>query len=201
MTMTQTNSSPSGSEKLYYRIGDVAAQLGVKPYVLRYWESEFAFIHPQKSPTGQRVYKRSDVESIFLIRHLLYIERYSVEGARKRLNELRKNGELQEYKKNALKGTPLGPEGSVAWVPGDRVETAAQPTPVVAEPHTEPEPQGEPELVLSPPVEEPEVLTPAPVQTVAQVRGVSEEKKKELRRLAQELHLLSEAPLTHLFRA
>ncbi len=82
-------------DRLYFRIGDVAEIAGVKPYVLRYWESEFSVISPQKSNSGQRVYKRTDVETILMIKHLLYAERYSIEGARKRLKELRKAGELK----------------------------------------------------------------------------------------------------------
>jgi DNA-binding transcriptional MerR regulator len=89
-------------DRLYFRIGDVAELVGVKPYVLRYWESEFPIIHPQKSPSGQRVYRKSDVETVLMIKHLLYEERYSIEGARKRLKELRKDGELKELKEEAL---------------------------------------------------------------------------------------------------
>ena len=92
-------------DKLYFRIGDVADLLGVKAYVLRYWETEFSLVHPEKSATGQRVYKKGDVQNLFLIKHLLYHERYSVEGARKRLSELKKNGELRAFKKQILVGS------------------------------------------------------------------------------------------------
>ena len=81
--------------KLYFKIGDVSDLVGVKPYVLRYWESEFPAISPDKSSTGQRVYKRSDVEMLLLIKHLLYSERYSIEGACKRIRDLRKQGRLK----------------------------------------------------------------------------------------------------------
>ena len=91
-------------DRLFFRIGDVADLIGVKPYVLRYWESEFPMVSPQKSSTGQRVYRRSDVESLVMIRHLLYIERYSIEGARKRIQELRKEGDLKEYKTEVVAG-------------------------------------------------------------------------------------------------
>jgi len=77
-------------DRLYFRIGDVAEIIGVKPYVLRYWETEFAVVSPQKSTTGQRVYRRVDVENLLLIKHLLYEQRFSIEGARRRLRELRK---------------------------------------------------------------------------------------------------------------
>ena len=84
--------------KLYFRIGDVAELLGIKPYVLRYWESEFPMITPEKATSGQRVYRRKDVEVLAVIKHLLYEERYSIEGARKKIRELRKEGELQAFK-------------------------------------------------------------------------------------------------------
>jgi DNA-binding transcriptional MerR regulator len=86
-------------DRMYFKIGDVADLIGVKPYVLRYWESEFPMIAPQKSNTGQRVYRRSDVETVIMIKTLLYSERYSIEGARKRIRELRKEGELKNFKK------------------------------------------------------------------------------------------------------
>ena len=85
-------------DRLYFRIGDVADLLGVKPYVLRYWETEFPMIHPQKSSSGHRVYRRSDVETVMMIKRLLYEERYSLEGARKKIKELRKGGDLKEFK-------------------------------------------------------------------------------------------------------
>lgn len=89
--MTTSTNKVQIPDRLYFRIGDVAELVGVKPYVLRYWESEFPVIHPQKSPSGQRVYRRSDVETVLMIKHLLYEERYSIEGARKRLKELELN--------------------------------------------------------------------------------------------------------------
>jgi DNA-binding transcriptional MerR regulator len=70
-------------DKLYFRIGDVSRLAGVKPYVLRYWETEFSAIAPKKSGTGQRLYRRKDVELILEIKHLLYEKRFTIEGARK----------------------------------------------------------------------------------------------------------------------
>jgi DNA-binding transcriptional MerR regulator len=70
-------------DKLYFRIGDVSRLAGVKPYVLRYWETEFPAIAPKKSGTGQRLYRRKDVELILEIKHLLYEKRFTIEGARK----------------------------------------------------------------------------------------------------------------------
>lgn len=96
--------SPAIPDRVYFRIGDVADLVGVKPYVLRYWESEFPLIQPEKSNTGQRVYRKSDVESLLMIKHLLYSERYSIEGARKRIRELRKSGEWKDFKETRLHG-------------------------------------------------------------------------------------------------
>lgn len=73
--------------KLYFRIGEVSDIIGVKPYVLRYWESEFQDIKPSKSRSGQRLYKRRDVELLVNIKRLLYDERFTIDGARKRLKE------------------------------------------------------------------------------------------------------------------
>jgi DNA-binding transcriptional MerR regulator len=85
-------------DRLFFRIGDVADLVGVKPYVLRYWESEFPMVSPDKSATGQRVYRRADVETLLVIKHLLYEERYSIEGARRRLKELKKDKSLKQVK-------------------------------------------------------------------------------------------------------
>ena len=75
-------------DKLYFKIGEVAEIVGVKPYVLRYWETEFPDIAPGKSKSKQRLYKRKEVELILRIRALLYQEKFTIEGARKRLKEL-----------------------------------------------------------------------------------------------------------------
>lgn len=73
--------------KLYFRIGEVARILGVPTHVLRFWETEFRSVRPQKSRAGQRVYARKDVERLALIKRLLKEERYTLEGARKYLRE------------------------------------------------------------------------------------------------------------------
>ncbi|HXN30588.1 MAG TPA: MerR family transcriptional regulator [Polyangiaceae bacterium] len=75
--------------KLYYRIGEVAELVGVEPHVLRYWEREFRTIRPTKSAKGQRVYSRRDVESLVLVRGLLYEEGFTIAGAKKKLQEAR----------------------------------------------------------------------------------------------------------------
>lgn len=72
-------------DKLYYRIGEVAAATEVPAYVLRYWESEFKILRPKKNQAGQRSYRRRDLDLIFRIKTLLYDERLTLEGAKKRL--------------------------------------------------------------------------------------------------------------------
>jgi DNA-binding transcriptional MerR regulator len=71
--------------KPFFKIGEVARVIGVKPHVLRYWESEFPSLRPKKNPSGQRIYARSDVEAIVEIKNLLYNERYTISGAKKTL--------------------------------------------------------------------------------------------------------------------
>lgn len=70
-------------DKLYFRIGEVSQLAGVKPYVLRFWENEFPSLVPRKSGTGQRLYRRKDVETVLEIKRLLYEKRFTIEGARK----------------------------------------------------------------------------------------------------------------------
>lgn len=85
-------------DKMYFRIGEVSDLLDVKPHVLRYWETEFPKVAPEKSPNGQRLYAREDVEALLVIKRLLYAERYSIEGARKKLATLRKEKQLDGFK-------------------------------------------------------------------------------------------------------
>lgn len=77
---------PEIPNKLYFRIGEVAKLAGIKPYVLRFWESEFSGLGPKKSGTGHRLYRRKDVELVLEIKRLLYEKRYTIEGARKMLD-------------------------------------------------------------------------------------------------------------------
>jgi DNA-binding transcriptional MerR regulator len=75
-------------DRPYFKIGEAARLCAVKPYVLRYWETEFRSIKPQKTRSQQRLYRRKDIELLLKIRHLLYDERFTIEGARARLREL-----------------------------------------------------------------------------------------------------------------
>ena len=70
-------------DKLYFRIGEVSRLAGIKPYVLRFWETEFPALMPKKSGTGHRLYRRKDVEAVLEIKRLLYEKRFTIEGARK----------------------------------------------------------------------------------------------------------------------
>lgn len=76
-------------EKTYFKIGEVAKFLEVEPYVLRYWETEFDVLSPEKTKSGQRVYQRSDIELLFQIRALLYEEMFTIAGACRQLNRSR----------------------------------------------------------------------------------------------------------------
>jgi DNA-binding transcriptional MerR regulator len=82
--------TPEIPDKLYFRIGEVSRLLGVEAYVLRYWETEFPSLSPKKSDTGQRLYKRKDVEQLLQIKELLYAKRFTIEGARQTLADRHK---------------------------------------------------------------------------------------------------------------
>jgi DNA-binding transcriptional MerR regulator len=77
--------TPEIPDKLYFKIGEVGDLLGVEPYVLRYWETEFTMLSPKKSGTGHRLYRRKDVELLLRIKHLLYDKKFTIEGARQSL--------------------------------------------------------------------------------------------------------------------
>lgn len=86
----------------FFSIGDVCELTGLKPHVLRYWESQFRFLHPAKNRSGNRVYQRREVELIMLVKQLLYVEKYTIDGARQRVDEYRKAGELKSLARGAL---------------------------------------------------------------------------------------------------
>ncbi len=85
---------PQIPDKFHFKIGEVSRILGVKPYVLRFWESEFR-ITPAKNPSQHRVYKRQEVETFLEIKQLLYEERFTIEGARVKLKERLKDRQRQ----------------------------------------------------------------------------------------------------------
>ena len=86
----------------FFSIGDVCALTELKPHVLRYWESQFKFLSPAKNRSGNRVYQRREIELIMLVKHLLYTEKYTIDGARQKLDEHRKGGELRAAARAAL---------------------------------------------------------------------------------------------------
>lgn len=82
--------NPISSERLYYRIGEVSRITGLKPHVLRYWESEFKMIKPYKAGSLQRLYRRRDLDLILKIKKLLYEEGFTIAGAKKKIRDLEK---------------------------------------------------------------------------------------------------------------
>ncbi|MCU0618515.1 MAG: MerR family transcriptional regulator [Gemmatimonadaceae bacterium] len=87
----------------FFSIGEVCQLTGLKPHVLRYWEGQFRFLSPAKNRSGNRVYQRREVELIQLVQQLLYVEKYTIEGAKRRLDELRKAGEQRPAAREALR--------------------------------------------------------------------------------------------------
>jgi DNA-binding transcriptional MerR regulator len=86
----------------FFSIGEVCDLTGLKPHVLRYWESQFKFLNPAKNRSGNRVYQRREVELVVLVKHLLYIEKYTIDGARQKVDEHRKKGQLKPNARRAL---------------------------------------------------------------------------------------------------
>ena len=86
----------------FFSIGEVCDLTGLKAHVLRYWESQFRFLSPAKNRSGNRVYQRKEIELILLVKHLLYTEKYTIDGARQKLNDHRKAGELRRVSRDAL---------------------------------------------------------------------------------------------------
>jgi len=87
----------------FFSIGAACELTELKPHVLRYWESQFRFLHPAKNRSGNRVYQRREIELILLVKHLLYSEKYTIEGARQKIDEHRKAGDLRGVATGALR--------------------------------------------------------------------------------------------------
>ena len=98
--MTTTTAARPVQE--FYSIGEVCALTELKPHVLRYWESQFRFLNPAKNRSGNRVYKGREVELIMLVKHLLYTEKFTIDGARQRIDQYRRSGELRASAKRAF---------------------------------------------------------------------------------------------------
>jgi DNA-binding transcriptional MerR regulator len=86
----------------FFSIGEVCALTDLKPHVLRYWESQFRFLNPAKNRSGNRVYKAREIELVLLVKHLLYTEKYTIDGARQRIDQYRRSGELRPQARRAL---------------------------------------------------------------------------------------------------
>lgn len=86
----------------FFSIGEVCELTGLKQHVLRYWESQFRFLNPAKNRSGNRVYQRKEIELIQYVKHLLYTEKYTIEGARQKIDEHRKDGALRSEARTAL---------------------------------------------------------------------------------------------------
>lgn len=103
------STGPEIPNKRYFKIGEVSALAGVEPYVLRYWETEFPSIKPVRAPTGQRLYRNKDVETVLKIKYLLYEKGFTIAGARKELQATAKThkkpsdkASLEEIKSDIL---------------------------------------------------------------------------------------------------
>ena len=94
--------TPSEPVQESFSIGEVCELTGLKPHVLRYWESQFRFLNPAKNRSGNRVYQRKEIELIMLVKHLLYTEKYTIDGARQKIDEHRRGGELTPAARDAL---------------------------------------------------------------------------------------------------
>lgn len=99
-------------EKIYFKIGEVCELVGVQAHVLRYWETEFSSLSPQKNKSGQRSYRRRDVEIALRIKQLLYNEMFTIAGARKKLQTELREGSKPKEQKTEPTAVTLGPTGA-----------------------------------------------------------------------------------------
>lgn len=122
-------------KRLYYKIGEACKELGIQPYVLRYWETEFPALAPSKSRSGQRVYSEKELEIIKRIKQLLYEEGYTIAGAKKKLETELANGGLGQEEGEAAAEAPPAPV-SPAAPPAKpaRRKAAEAPAPPASEP-------------------------------------------------------------------
>lgn len=90
------------TKKAYYSIGEVCAVTGLRQHVLRYWETQLQALHPTKNRAGNRVYRPEEVELILLVKRLLYEEKYTIEGADRKIREMRNAGELKGERRDAV---------------------------------------------------------------------------------------------------
>jgi DNA-binding transcriptional MerR regulator len=119
----------------FFSIGEVCALTDLKPHVLRYWESQFRFLKPAKNRSGNRVYKSREVELILLVKHLLYAEKYTIEGARQRVEQFRRTGELGKQVSKAVSRQTVS---ELYHALGQVVDTLDGKTPAAEASHDEP---------------------------------------------------------------
>ncbi len=100
--------STSRQVQEFYSIGEVCSLTELKPHVLRYWESQFRFLNPAKNRSGNRVYKSREVELIMLVKNLLYTEKFTIDGARQRIDQYRRTGELRASARKAFEAEVAG---------------------------------------------------------------------------------------------
>ncbi|MHB1661082.1 MAG: MerR family transcriptional regulator [bacterium] len=86
-------------EKYYYKIGEAAKKIGIEPYVIRYWETEFSFLKPYKSKSSHRLYSKADVERILLVKDYLYNKKFTIEGAKKAIRSKLSDSSADKYVK------------------------------------------------------------------------------------------------------
>lgn len=94
--MSESSFEEPVAAREYYSIGDVCDLTGLKPHVLRYWETQFEVLNPSKNRAGNRIYRSREVELVLLVKHLLYEKKFTIDGARQHLKEMRKGGGLEE---------------------------------------------------------------------------------------------------------
>jgi DNA-binding transcriptional MerR regulator len=154
-------------EKLFFKIGEVCDITGIQAHVLRYWESEFPMLAPQKNRAGQRTYRKRDVEMVLRIKELLYEDQYTIAGAKKRLtNEIRGASKLKVVTPE-MGAQALNPPPAPQLVPAPEVEEPHD----FDDTHTEPVPAA--------PAQNPYPARPEPPQT--------DESRAALRRLREQL--------------
>jgi DNA-binding transcriptional MerR regulator len=90
------------AKKAYYSIGEVSDLTGLKAHVLRYWETQFELLHPTKNRAGNRVFRPKEIELILLVKHLLYEQKFTIDGARQRLLDMRKGGEILAVRRDMV---------------------------------------------------------------------------------------------------
>lgn len=115
LSLEEARTTLAASKKLYYRIGEVSELTGVKAHVLRYWETEFRWMAPPKSRSKQRLYRKRDIELVWLLKRLLWEQRYTIAGARQRIAELG----LDEALARAAESEALAPELLASFVHSD----------------------------------------------------------------------------------